>query len=51
MFINKLKKVVGFVLALCIMGTLVLSVPVAVQAADDVFAPFTILDPDSDDDN
>jgi len=45
MFMDKLKNVVGFGLVLCIMGTLLLSAPVTVLAADIDITPFCILDP------
>ena len=53
MFMNKLKKVVAFGLALCIAGALMLATPPKTVLAGDVdVAPFTIHDPyiDGDDD-
>jgi len=52
MFRNKLKKVVGFGLALCIMGTLLISAPVTVMAeATYDIAPFGIIVPDDNDED
>jgi len=48
---NALRKIASIGLALCIMGTLMLSAPVNVMANDNCIAPFGIFDLDDNEED
>ena len=48
MFKNVLRKIVGYGLALCLVGTIALSGPITTLTVYDGVAPFGITDPEGD---